>query len=342
MKMPLATAGLLPLVVLCLAMAGGCASGSGGTHAPGAVRVNRVPYRGWEDALLMTNGDAVVVIVPQVARIMEYSTAGGENLLWIKDELAPEVSGSPGTQGHTRQWENFGGYKLWPAPEKVWRNPPPWELDRGACRVEVSRDGVVTMIGLPCPDFGLRFDRQFTLAPAGSRLEVKQTAVNISDKPITASIWDVTQVRHDVDAFVPMGPGARYRMVDREPFRQQWTFVDGMMVLNTSGADGKAFFSGPPGWLGCRRGEEVYLKVFEIDPTLPPDPETPREVYTCKDYVELEVVGPAVELQPGESTTLTEYWYLLPVPEPVNTNEDLVRVARELAEAVSDRRGSPR
>ena len=198
--------------------------------------------------------------------------------------------------------------------------------------MEVTPDGVVRLTGLPCPAFGLRYDREITLAPTGSRLEIKQTAVNISDRPITAAIWDITEIKPDCHAFVPIGEGARYRMTDRGGFREQWTFVDGTMVLNPSGAGGKAFFSGPPGWLGCKRGDDVYLKVFDIAAEPPPDPETHREVYTSKDYIELEIVGPAVELQPGQSTTLTETWYLLRADERVETDEELVKMVRRLME----------
>ena len=303
---------VLPLLLGCLMMAGACAS-TGGRAVEGAnpVRVNRVNYRGWDDSLLMTNGDVVVVIVPQVARIMKYAFVDGENVLWVNDELAPERTGSPGTQGFTERWENFGGYKLWPAPEKVWGEPPPWELDRGACRVEITPQNSVRLIGMPSPDFGLRFDREITLAPEGSRLEIKQSAVNVSDRPITASVWDVTQLKPDCVAFVPMGPGAGYRAGTKETFEKQWRRAGSMMLLRPAGDYTKTFFTGPPGWLGCKRGEALYLKVFDIAETPPPRPETPREVYTAKDYIELEAVGPAVELQPDQSTTFTERWYLL-------------------------------
>jgi hypothetical protein len=193
----------------------------------------------------------------------------------------------------------------------------------------------VRLIGTPCPAFGMRYDREIRLAPEGSRLELTQTVVNVGDKPYTTAVWDVTEVKRDCTAFVPIGEGGRYRMTERGGFKDQWTYVDDVMVLEPSGAGGKAFFSGPPGWLGCKRGDEIYLKVFEIDEVPPPAPETSREVYTSGDYIELEIVGPAAELQPGESTTVTEAWYLVPVKKGVDTNEELVKTARELVESLA-------
>jgi hypothetical protein len=89
MKMHAEAICLLPLMLACLLLAGGCASAAADEGAPSPVRVNRIPYRGWDDAVLMTNDDVVVVIVPQVARIMKYATVDGENLLWEDGKLVP-------------------------------------------------------------------------------------------------------------------------------------------------------------------------------------------------------------------------------------------------------------
>lgn len=315
---PVMAAGLLA-VTGCLAL------GEGAVRRAGPLSISRTSFRGWEDAYLITNGDVEVVVVPQIARIMKYATAGGENLLWVNDELTPEVTGQQTAPPDSTEWINYGGYKLWPAPQKDWGWPPDWQLDRGPCRVEVAEAGTLRLIGAPSPQYGLRFDREITLALEGSRLEVVQTAVNVSDEPITASIWDVTQVKADCVGFVPLGPGAEYRTGEGQPLDEQWSRSGDMLLVKPTGKTGKVFISGPPGWFGCRRGELIYLKLFDIAEDPPPEPETSREVYTGDmGYTELEVVGPAVSLQPGESTTLKETWYLLPAGPKADTDAGLI------------------
>jgi len=324
--------GLLPVAAGCEMLFGGASGKQGGRGAGPSVSTSRVSFLGWKDAYRITNGEFQVVIVPEVARIMAYGPVRGENLLWVNEELTPERHGGLTVEPSRTEWQNFGGDKLWPAPEKSWTWPPDWQLDRGRCRIEVTAAGSLRQIGTPSLKHGIRFEREITLAAEGSRLDIVQTAVNVSDKPVTASIWDVTQVRSDCVGFVPLGPGASLRTNAGGPPDEQWQRLGDMLLLKPSGKNGKVFISGPPGWLGCKRGDMVYLKCFEMPSTPPPEPETPREVYTSNiGYIELESVGPAVNLKPGETTTVKETWHLLPAGTGAGTDEGLVKTVRELA-----------
>jgi hypothetical protein len=310
---------------------GCCAAGGGGqvVRRAGPLSVARVDFKGWQDAYRIANGEAEVVVVPQIARIMAYGPAGGENVLWVNEALTPlraggQHAGSPG------EWQNFGGYKLWPAPQKDWDWPPDAQLDCGPCQVEVTARCSLRLIGMASDRHGIRFDREIALAAEGSRLEIVQTALNTSSKPLTTSIWDVTQVKADCVGFVPLGPGATYRTGEGAAPDEQWSRAGEMLLVKPAGKNGKVFISGPPAWLGCRRGNVLFLKAFEKADAPPPDPETPREVYTGDmGYTELEIVGPAVALGPGQSTSLKETWHLLPVGPEAETDEALVRAVRQ-------------
>lgn len=328
---PLAELVCLVPLALSLCLAAGCGSVAGGSRSAGGLSISRTDFRGWQDAWRISNGEYEVVVVPQIARIMAYGPAGGQNILWVNDALTPERPAA--APPNPKEWQNYGGYKLWPAPEKDWDWPPDWQLDRGPCRVEATGAGSLRLIGAPSSKHGIRFDREITLAPEGSHLSIVQTAVNVSDKPITASIWDVTQVRADCVGFVPLGPGAAYRTGEGGPPDEQWSKVDDMLLVKPAGKNGKVFISGPPAWLGCKRGGALFIKAFDMASAPPPEPETPREVYTGDmGYTELEIVGPAVPLKPGETTTLNENWYLLPAGAEAATDAGLIKAVHEKAQ----------
>jgi len=294
------------------------------------VSVTRLDYRGWPDSCLMTNGDVEVVVVPAIARIMSYAPAGEQCVLWFNDALPRRRIGRTRPAGYP----NYGGHKLWVAPQRAWGWPPQMELDRGACEVEVGADGSLRMTGTPSPSAGVRFDREIRLAPAGTDLEVNQVMVNVSDRPVRWAIWDVTQASTDGVGFVPLGEGARLRTGDGAPLSGLWRRVGDVLLLKGGGPAQKVFISGPPGWLGCKQGRWVFLKTFEIAPEPPPEPETAREVWVGdRGFMELEIIGPAVELQPGQSATLAETWRLLPAGPEADTDEGLVRFLHEHAGA---------
>jgi hypothetical protein len=316
---------MLPILLLGVSLMAGCARGK--LYHKGDLLIERTTYRGWEDAVGMTNGRVEVVVVPRIARIMRYAYAGRENLLWVNEELTPEARGPDAAPLQEEGWHNFGGYKLWPAPQKEWNWPPPWRLDRGPCKVEVTEEGTLVLRGMEDPEQGVRFDRELRLDVEGTRLGLLQRVVNVSDGVVTTAIWDVTQVNADCVGFVPLGPDADYRTLEGGGLDEQWRKVGDFLLVRPAGQSGKVFVDGPPGWLGCRWDDLIYLKAFELGDRPPPKPESPREVFTGEGgYIELEVVGPEVTLQPGESATLEEVWYLLPAGAEADSAEGLINV----------------
>jgi len=327
--------GTVPTGILCaglLAAAGLAAFGRGG--APGGGRVNITPctFRGWKDAYRLTNGKVELVAVPGIARIMSFGPVGGPNLFWVNDAMTPEATGRQIPVAAPDVWLNFGGDKLWIAPEADWNWPPDPALDRGPCRAAANEKGELVLTGPPSQRHGVRFERTIRLAPDAARVEIEQTMRNVSHGPVSGAIWEVTQVPADCIAFVPLGPGASWRTDEGTELDEQWQRVGEMLILRPNGTEGKVFISGPPAWLGCLQGGILYIKSFSMPSSPTPPTESPREVYTGKlGYIELEVVGPQVTLQPGQETATKETWHLARLDKTPGSDEELVGLIAQKA-----------
>ena len=94
--------------------------------AQAAVTVKTVTYNGWKGAVQMSNGTVEIVIVPQIGRIMRYGFVGGPNMLWNNIALAGKTTDLASA---SKDWNNYGGDKLWPAPQDRWAWPPDRVLD---------------------------------------------------------------------------------------------------------------------------------------------------------------------------------------------------------------------
>ena len=46
------------------------------------VSVRSISYQDWDGGIEVSNADTRLVVVPDIGRIMHYSTKGNENLLW--------------------------------------------------------------------------------------------------------------------------------------------------------------------------------------------------------------------------------------------------------------------
>jgi hypothetical protein len=86
---------------------------------------------GWDTSFVLTNNIITTAVVPKVGgRILQYDL-GTHPVLWANPaEAGKSYWGIAGAYG------NFGGYKMWPAPQgnwdAMWGNwPPPNNLDQG-------------------------------------------------------------------------------------------------------------------------------------------------------------------------------------------------------------------
>jgi hypothetical protein len=314
---------------MALCMLAGCATARPMiVYKEGNVSITRMDFHGWPHCYRLSNGTAEVTVVPQVARIMQYGPAGEEGLLFVNPALTPEAIGT----AEPKEYPDYGGHKLWVAPERVWGWPPDPALDRGPCSVTVLADGALLVTGTPSPTAGVRFDRLLRLDPEGTRLTIEQRMTNTSGAPVTWGIWDVTQVTTDDTAVIPLGEGAQTRFGEGEEAAAQWRRVGDAYLVTKPESAQKLFVSGGPGWLACRTGGWLFLKSFKIQEAAPPEPETPREAWVgTRGFMELEFVGPEVTLKPGQTTALTQEWRYYPLGPEAATDEGLVRAAGQAA-----------
>ena len=78
---------------------------------------------GW-DTVCLSNRYVSLQIVPSIGgRVMAYGL-GKENVLWVNPGLAGKAPPASGV-GPAGEWLNYGGDKLWPAPQG-WDNAEQW------------------------------------------------------------------------------------------------------------------------------------------------------------------------------------------------------------------------
>jgi len=156
----------------------------------------RITYRGWSDAVRLTNGTAELIVVPSLGgRIMRYGHVGGENLLWENENLAGAAPGG-------KPYKNFGGDKAWPWPQSAWTKligatwPPPDAYDQVPCEVE-RIDPLSLRVTTPAaPQFGFRIVREIRMSQRGTAVTIESRLV---PEPGAASVieaapWHVTQM----------------------------------------------------------------------------------------------------------------------------------------------------
>src|SRR5437899_837082 len=95
--------------------------------AANSVSVLKTNYHGWSNAIVISNGKAEVIVVPEIGRIMQFRLAGDMDGPFFENPALFGQRGDPGA----KEWLNFGGDKTWPSPQSEWPKiaprgwPPP-------------------------------------------------------------------------------------------------------------------------------------------------------------------------------------------------------------------------
>lgn len=326
------------------------------------VTITRLNWNGWTNCVRLSNGVVEAIIVPRIGRIMAFQYAGHpeSSPLFINQEWI----GKSGADAGEGNWANFGGDKLWPAPQSDWpiyiRHawPPDPAFDGQPQRLDIIPQGI-RLTTPPSDAFKAGAIREITMRSSEARLYISQTLLRLTNTgnvmppaqsaPANArlGIWSITQTRGDGTIFLPLNPASRFPGgfvtfdADSRPVRQRaplpggWTQSAGVLIgrrdpvtSHKLGTDASA------GWLASLYAGKILFS--EHYTPLPgqtyPDAGCSSEVYEnagATAYIEMEILGPLRFLKPGDKTAHNLYWQLNRLPyQPVN-DTDTVRLVQK-------------
>src|SRR5579875_488375 len=157
-------------------------------------------YKGWK-TLEESNGVVTLEVAPQLGgRVIGFSL-GGHQFLWSNNQLAGSAP-PPSGLGPKGEWLNYGGEKLWPAPQgwssdAEWPGPPDAVLDgRPHTLKTVTVDGTeaVQLTSGRDPLAGIQFRRTIRLEPGAAHVAFEAAMTNVDTKPRRWAIWSNAQL----------------------------------------------------------------------------------------------------------------------------------------------------
>ncbi|MCU1270094.1 MAG: hypothetical protein JWN74_1388 [Acidobacteriaceae bacterium] len=284
------------------------------------MMLERFSYRGWQNAYKLSNGVVELIVTANVGpRILFYGLRHGENLLHEVDEDVGKTGGS--------QFRLYGGHRLWVSPE-VERTYYPDNLP-----VACSQRGNATRFTAPReespPGTNLQKELEIELGVKGSEVRITHRIRNDDTQSTRLAAWGPTMMRAGGRAILPLSPRIgmdkdHYLPVGVLGIWSYTDFADPRWVFGTSYIQLRQLknpdsrFKEQMGGIynSCGWGAyftEGYLfikRTAVISGAQYPDFGCNFEVFTNPDFLELETLGPVVELQPGEVAEHVERWSL--------------------------------
>lgn len=273
------------------------------------VTVETVDYRGWKGCAKLTNDSVELIVVPQIGRIMHFGFKGKDNVLWVNESLigvAPQ-----------KGYLNWGGDKVWWAPQAEWKWPPDAGLDGSAYEMELMKTSVrlKSPVGKLHP---VRLIREITLAPFGPEARMTNALENRGTAKFL-SVWQVTQVNDPSEVVIPIAstgkmPSGFNVQIGEKLDPQFHVRKPDSLLLKRSPHKAFKFGAKGTGELTAKIGNTLFFSRSEtVRRASYPDGDSAQEVFTSPDpakYVELEHLSPLTKMEPRQVAIQKVTWRL--------------------------------
>ncbi len=183
-----------------------------------SVKLEKTQYNGW-DVYRLTNGIISLYVAPQLGGRAIQLELGDQGYFFVNKDLAGKVL--PESENNLKAgWANYGGDKVWPAPEgwmnnHEWPSIPYYILDGSKFQFEVVKETpeevAVRVTSPEDPRSGVQFVRTYHVYAGTTRVKVDQVMRNISKREIRWGIWHLIQ-NEAADANDPSKPNPELYM----------------------------------------------------------------------------------------------------------------------------------
>jgi hypothetical protein len=243
---------------------------------------------------------------------MRYGFVGGQNLfVEIQDQL--------GKSGES-WWCMRGGHRLWTSPEI---KPDTYALDNSPLHATVADVGISLLQPVEL-ETGLQKELTIDYQDSGD-IKVVHRISNPGTKVRRLAPWALSQMALGgvgIAAFPPRG-GHTEQLLPTNPLvmwaytnfaDKRWTLTNKYVILRQDAADSSPQKTGlfnVDTRAAYLLGADLFVKRSQADPGAQyPDFQCSFEIFTNGDFLELETLGPLVDLAPGTTTEHVETWSL--------------------------------
>lgn len=239
---------------------------------------------GWK-SIQMENDLISLQVVPAIGgRVLQYKL-GDYEFFYVNKNLykkSPPLSGL----GEGNAWLNYGGDKLWLAPQgwdndQQWPGPPDSTLDGQSYALEIINPNIIRLTSKEDHRSGVQLSRTIKLFDGTTRVSIDATMKNIDTKPRRWGIWDHTQFnasnRHgegynqhfwaycplNKNSIFPNGYEVLHGLTNNISYKPDYN--SSMMKVQYKHNVGKIGIDCSAGWIATINAEDGYVFVHRFE-----------------------------------------------------------------------------
>lgn len=280
-----------------------------------------VAYQGWHHCVRLSNGIIELLVTTDVGpRVIRCGFVGGDNEFAEYEEWLGKSGGA--------EWRNYGGHRLWHAPEHPVRTYAP---DNDPVTVE-DHGAFVRFIQPVEASTGIQKEMDITVASAAARVRVVHRLRNTNLWGVELAPWALSVMAPGGTAIIPLPPrgshGAKLLpsgTLVLWPYTDladpRWTWGTHYVLLRQdpqATTPQKIGTMAHKGWIAYARKGHLFVVHITQQPERPyPDWGSAVESFTNGRMLEIETLGPLEVVAPGAAVEHVEEWSLwdgIPTP----------------------------
>lgn len=283
--------------------------------------MEKVEYKGWPNCYRLSNDLVELIVTTDVGpRIIRFGFIGEENEFREFEEMLGQTGGD--------EWRIYGGHRFWHAPEVIPRTYYPDNVP-----VEVQQhDGFSRVVQPTETTTGIQKEIDIRLWPGEAHVKVIHRLRNNNLWAVELAPWALSVMAQGGQGIFPLPPRGSYEgnLLPTNTFTlwaytdmadPRWTWGSKYVLLRQDPAAEMPQKMGgmlTDGWAAYARSGHLFVKRFTyVEGARYPDFGCSVETYTNADFLEVETVGPLINLQPDAEVEHIEHWFLfhdVPVP----------------------------
>jgi hypothetical protein len=301
-------------------------------------QLQKINYKGWPNCYSLSNGLVDLVVTADVGpRIIRFGFIDQGNELKEIEETLGQTGGD--------EWRIYGGHRLWHAPEEM---PRTYSPDNEPVAVEEG-DGFLRLVQSPEPATGIQKELDLSLVSGQTQVQVTHRLRNTGLWTVELAPWALTIMAPGGVAIFPLPPrgshsenlrptGALTLWAYTDMADPRWTWGRQYILLRQdpqATTPQKIGAWATDGWVAYARQDHLFVKTFTLQPGVAyPDRNSPLELFTNDQILEVETLGPLVRLEPGAAVEHAEEWFLFDgVPAPQNDDDVLTHILPRILQA---------
>jgi hypothetical protein len=293
-----------------------------------------ISYASWQKCLRFYNNEIELFVILDIGpRIIRFGFIDGANeFVEYPDQPSMRNDG---------KYHSYGGHRLWAAPEtEGWTNHP----DNSPVEWKEENNGLVCTAPI---EHGTKLQKQImiSLDEQQNHVRVVHRITNCSDKPINLSPWSISVMAPGGRAIIPQEKFIAHservlpiRSLVMWGYTQmldpRWTWGNKFIQLRqdvNSQAPQKVGTFISEGWAAYLNQDRIFVKQFPAFPDQTyPDYGSNAEIFTNQRMLEVESLGPLVSVEPHQSVTHQEDWFLYRGIDFGESEEELAQVLKSL------------